>query len=236
MSFVKKHQFTTDEKLDMIGGGSSNGIDLNRFSSNKIKEDVLDEIKGQINYDSSNKYLLSVGRVVKDKGIIELVDTFVSLKQRYENLKLIIVGPLEEQRAEELLPQRISHEIENNPNIIHINWSDEVEYFMHLANILIHASYREGFPNVPLQAGAMECPVICSEIPGNIDIVTNNQTGLYFNVGDSKQLEERIAFALDNEDTVKSYASRLRKEIQSKFSRLFIHTELLKFYQRKLSE
>ena len=236
MSFVRENKFTKNAKLSIIGKGSSNWIDLNRFSRNAIQEDILEKVKKNINYKATNKYLLSIGRVVKDKGIVELVESFLEVNKSHHTLKLILVGSLEKEREEELLPQHILAALKKHKDIIHINWSDEVEYYMFLADILIHASYREGFPNVPLQAGAMECPIICSEIPGNIDIVTEKKTGLYFQVGDVDSLVGRMKYALDNSDLMKEYAIRLRKEVEANFSREYIHQELLKFYKQKLSE
>ena len=236
MCFVKENKFTKDSKLDIIGRGSSNGIDLSRFSRNSIQEDILEKIKNIIHYNSNNKYILSVGRVVKDKGIIEIVVAFLEMKNSFPNLKLIIVGPLEEERQEELLPQHIVSTLKTHQDIIHINWSDEVEYYMHLADVLVHASYREGFPNVPLQAGAMECSIICSEIPGNIDIVTDQKTGLYFEVGSWKDLSEKIEYALDNYEEMRQYAVVLREEIETNYKREYVHKELLKFYKAKLIE
>lgn len=235
MSFVKKHQFTKNNKLSIIGKGSSNGIDLARFSKKYLKEEILNDIQQLINYPSSNQYILAVGRVVKDKGIIELVNAFLEIKKTKPKLQLIIVGPIEEERTEESLPIAILNALKENQSIIHVNWSEEVEYYMHLADILVHASHREGFPNVPLQAGAMECPIICSRIPGNIDIVKDKKTGLYFEKGDTEDLVGKINYALEHYSEMKIYAKALRKEIEANYSREYIHQELLKFYKEKLA-
>lgn len=234
MNFIRQRKFTSESKLDMIGGGSSNGINLERFSKKAIQENSLELIKETINYNSMNKYILSVGRVVKDKGIIELVDAFLKVKETIPNLKLLVVGPLEEQRKEELLPKYISEALLTHKDIFHIDWSDEVEYYMYLADIFIHASYREGFPNVLLQSGAMECPIICSDIYGNIDIVKNKSTGLYFNVGKADHLAKQLIYALNNKEEMDIYTKRLRKQIETQFSQSQIHDELFQFYQNKL--
>ncbi len=234
MSYVKTNKFTTDKKLHMIGGGSSNGIDLQRFSKKSIDLNKLELLKEAIQFRSENKYILAVGRVVKDKGIAELVEAFVQTKKIYPELNLIIVGPLEEERIEESLPKDISFELKNNVDIIHINWSEEVEYYMAIADLLVHASYREGFPNVVLQAGAMECPIVCSNIPGNIDIVRDDITGQQFEVKNKEHLIQKIKFVFENESIVKGYAVHLRSEIESNYSRKFIHQELLNYYLEKL--
>lgn len=234
MTFVKENRFAKERKLTMIGGGSSNGIDLQRFSRDAIQDKKLEAVKRLIQYDINCKYILAVGRVVWDKGIVELVEAFLKLQNTNENLRLIIVGPLEKERTEELLPAHVLTEIENNTFIKHIHWSEEVEYYMYLANLLVHASHREGFPNVPLQAGAMECPIVCSEIPGNIDIVTDQKTGIYFEVRNMKDLYNKLNWAIENESQMLNNAMVLRGEIQNQFSRNYIHSELLSFYQARL--
>lgn len=233
MQFVKENNLTKESKLDMIGKGSSNGISLNRFSVKNVKDQDFIDSKKSINYNPENKYILSVGRVVKDKGVIELVDAFIEIQKKIDNLVLVIVGPLEKERASELLPKHTLEAIENNSNIFHINWSNQVEQYMHLADILVHASFREGFPNVPLQAGAMECPIICSSIPGNIDIVTDKKTGLYFQPGSTNELIKCLNFALEHKTIMREYSKTLRHEIERKFSRKYIHQELLDFYTKK---
>lgn len=234
-NYIQEHNFVSSDKLDMIGNGSSNGIDLERFSRSAIQSKKLEQIKKGIKYDESKKYILSVGRVVKDKGIVELVRAFLKVSRDVQNIVLLIVGSLEYERAEELLPFDVLDEIKGNKNIIHINWSDEVEYYMYLADVLVHASYREGFPNVPLQAGAMECPIVCSNIPGNVDIVTDNYTGLYFEVGNTEELIERITMSLNKREQMQLYTKTLRKEIEDKFDRKKIHDEMRHFYLKLLN-
>ena len=92
---------------------------------------------------------------------------------------------------------------------------------------------REGFPNVLLQAGAMECPVVCSDIPGNIDIVNDKSTGLHYEVYNTEDLQSKIGYALENFKIMKNYASNLRAIIESKYDRLYVQNELLSFYNQK---
>jgi glycosyltransferase involved in cell wall biosynthesis len=114
-------------------------------------------------------------------------------------------------------------------------WSDAVEYYMSIAFALIHPSHREGFPNVLLQAGAMNCPIICSRIEGNIDIVENDKTGLIFEVKNEEELFAKMQYALSHPDIIKQYAAALRKHIEQYFDQPILHSFLHKRYLELLS-
>lgn len=237
-SYMIDQKLCDQHKMDMIGYGSTNGIDLSRFDSKVLSADRLIETKALIKYDKQYTYVLAVGRVVRDKGIIELIDAFIDLQSQMSDLglKLIVLGPKEEVRNEELLPQNISDLLSQHKDITHIHWSVHVEYFMSLADVLVHASHREGFPNVLLQAGAVECPIVCSNIPGNIDIVRHQETGVLFEKGNKDDLISKLKYALEHTDETKEYAVFLRKEIEQKYERVFMHEEYLRFYKEKLYE
>lgn len=105
---------------------------------------------------------------------------------------------------------------------------------MHLSYLLIHPSYREGFPNVLLQAGAMKCPVLCSEIPGNVDVANNRSEATWFKVKNKVDLYEKLKWALENENELKNRAENLYQKITKSFSRLEMHQAILEEYKRKL--
>jgi glycosyltransferase involved in cell wall biosynthesis len=234
LRYIKEHRLANPQKLEVIGYGSSNGINLERYAPASLEAARIEETKDLLRYDSKLVYLLCVGRIVKDKGMDELLTVFSSVYNERPDLRLVLVGGYED----DLDP--ISDEarkiLKEHPGIIHINWSDHVEYFMHLATMLIHPSYREGFPNVLLQAGALNCPVICSRIDGNIDIVDEGETGLIFEVRDTRSLEEKLRFALANPAKLREYASNLLKKIELRFDQRFVHESLKNKYLGLLSE
>lgn len=215
LEFIRQHRLTMPKKLQVIAKGSSNGIDLTRFSTKNLRPDILLEIREKIQYDEKCIYLLCIGRLVADKGIIELVNVFVRLQQHNPLLRLILVGDYEAHL--DPLPQQILNEITSNKNIIHISWTSYVEYYMALANLFVFPSHREGFPNVLLQAGAMELPIVCSKIAGNVDIVVNNETGGIFTVNDENQLYEAIQLALKNSEKMRKMATQLLQIIQENY-------------------
>ena len=235
-AFILQHEYINAEKIDMIGEGSTNGIELSRFNPEAIDSDKLDLLMKEINYNPTKTYVLAVGRIVKDKGIIELIDAFNQLSKCYPTLHLLLVGPIENIRKVESLPERIYEMIKSSDRITHINWSDDVEYYMSFADVLVHASHREGFPNVLLQAGAMKCPIVCSKVPGNIDIVKQEESGLIFENGNTMDLVAKLDQVLSDKDKNKLYTEHLYKEIHSFYNRSYMHKEIHRYYMDMLNQ
>ena len=233
LDYIKKNNFTSNKKLKVINQGSSNGMDLNRFSKNSLDVKIIEEIKNTIGYLENNVYLLSIGRLVKDKGIVELVNVFKKLQKSNSLLKLLLLGTFENDL--DPLPVEIIEEIKTNKNIIHVEWTKHVEYYLSIANLFIFASHREGFPNALLQSGGMGLPIICSAITGNIDIVENNKTGFLFEVKNENQLEEKILLALEHKNKMQEMAVDLQNNIEANFDRKKIWSSILAEYKNLLS-
>ncbi len=233
LNYIRQEKLVKEKKLQVIGHGSSNGVDLRRYSVSALKKDKLNEVKQQLNYDERLIYLLNMGRIVKDKGIDEVLHAFKIVHADNTALRLIVLGSFED----DLDP--ISNEareiLTTHPAVIHINWSDYAEYFMHLSRLMIHASYREGFPSTLLQAGAMQCPVICSAIDGNIDVVTHQETGLLFQSQNGNDLLEKLKNALQHPEEMDRYATNLHKKIENNFEQEYIHACLKDKYLELLN-
>ena len=178
LNYTRQHKLVSEKKLQVIGHGSSNGVDLNRYSAAALKPEKISEIRKLLNYDDNLCYLLNMGRIVKDKGVDEVFKAFKVVHAANPKLRLIVLGAFEDDL--DPISDEARETLKTHPAIIHIDWSDHVEYFMHLSHLLVHASYREGFPNTLLQTGAMGCPIVCSAIEGSVDIVTHTETGLLF--------------------------------------------------------
>ena len=219
--YIRKHKLVKESKLQVIGHGSSNGVNLRRYSPSAIREEQLEAIKKQVGYDPQYRYLLNMGRIVRDKGIDEVLKTFRTLQAEDPSLKLIVLGAFEDDL--DPISDEARNILQTHPAVIHIDWSDQVEYFMHIAHLLIHASYREGFPNTLLQAGAMGCPIVCTEIEGSIDIVTHGETGLLFPAGDAAALLATLRLALADPEQMKHYARQLRHKVETYFSQEYLH-------------
>lgn len=227
--FIIKEGLAEPEKLKVIGEGSSNGIDLKKFNRNSLKENHLVAATMRIMPSDNDFIILAIGRLVKDKGIEELVQAFVSSKLA-DRAKLVLLGSFEQDLNP--LDQDVVRKIQDHPRIVQIEWTDHVAHYLALADVLVHASHREGFPNVLLEAGAMQVPIICSDIIGNLDIVTNKKTGLVFPVKKTDVLKDALEFAYVKRDFMQSLADNLFEEVTTKYERQNIHHLILEEYNK----
>jgi len=232
--YLHETNFVSDSKLHVIGNGSSNGIDLVEYSNSSLEPDQLREVKRQIEYDPEFTYLLFVGRIVTEKGIEELVRVFGRLGQKHPLLRLLLVGPRED-HIDPIARETIDA-IANDKAIIETGFSDDIKYFMAFADVLVHPSHREGFPNVPLQAGAMKCPIVCSNIGGNIDIVEHESTGLLFDVRNEGDMFDKLERAICGTPDMKNMAEKLHLQVEKNFERSHVHQSMYDEYQRLIRD
>jgi glycosyltransferase involved in cell wall biosynthesis len=229
--FMLSEKLVDESKVKIIGFGSTNGVDLNKFNRDTLSENHLIAATIRIAPSENDYLILAIGRLVKDKGIEELVKAFLS-SRLVKYGKLVLLGSFEQ----ELNPidDEIVRKIQDHPRIVQIEWTDHVSHYLAMADLLVHASHREGFPNVLLEAGAMQVPIICSDIIGNIDLVTHRKTGLVFPVKNSEILKEALEFAFVKRDYMQSLADNLYKEIVEKFPREKMHVLIHENYIRLL--
>jgi glycosyltransferase involved in cell wall biosynthesis len=227
--FILSEKLVDHSKVRVIGAGSSNGVNLSKFDRNGLKENHLVAAMMRVAPAENDFIMLAVGRLVKDKGIEDLVEAFIK-SRIVDKSKLVLLGSFEQ----DLNPLRedILRKIKDHPKIVHVEWSDYVAHYMALSDVLIHPSHREGFPNVLLEAGAIHCPIICSDISGNKEVVTHQKTGLVFQVKNIEALKEAMEFAYVKKETMYGFTDRLYQEVYEKYNRCLIHESILENYNR----
>ena len=157
----------TNKEMKVLGYGNVKGIDMTRFSH---RPEIMEKAKA-IRKDDVFTFLF-VGRIVKDKGINELVETYIRLHDEYRNVRLILVGSFEE--SLDPISPTAKEQIEKTPDIIvagEQSGDDLIAYYA-AADCFVFPSYREGFPNTVIEAGAMELPCIVTDINGSREIIT----------------------------------------------------------------
>ncbi|WP_371375306.1 glycosyltransferase family 4 protein [Thalassotalea aquiviva] len=173
----------TKKTLKVIGKGNIAGVDTNFYDQGLVtgtKRQVL--LKKQLNLPSDAFVFVFVGRFTEEKGIIELVNAFEKLPERAH---LLLVGELDSRIP---LPEHIQTTISQHRRIHDLGWKSDIRHALSLSNVLVLPSYREGFPNTPLQAGAMSLPSIVTDINGCNEIITQGVNGWLVPKQDTEQL------------------------------------------------
>ncbi|WP_299824162.1 glycosyltransferase family 4 protein [uncultured Pontibacter sp.] len=228
-SIINESNLCKPNKLKVIGNGSSNGIDTSFFDPALFDSTFKTALKAEIGIKDREKVLCFIGRVVVDKGITELISSFIETVSQYPDTKLILVGPFEEEL--DPLDEQTKKTILSHPNIKFLDYQDDVRPYLAISDLFVFPSYREGFPNVVMQAGAMGVPSIVSNINGCNEIVEQGENGLIVPLKDSKALSEAITYLLDNEKVLDEMSSKCRKMIVDRYDQQYVWGELLKEYQ-----
>jgi len=228
--FIIQHQYTSKEKLMVIGNGSSNGIDTSFFSREKLDETDLIKLRTSLSIKDDDFVFVFVGRLVGDKGINELVSAFAQLNK--PNIKLLLVGSLESDL--DPLAKEIQSEIDRNPNIITVGFQKDVRPYFAISNALVFPSYREGFPNVVMQAGALELPSIVSNINGCNEIIMEGENGMIIPVKNMEMIRDAMVQFVEDGLFYNKLKSNSRKMITDRYEQKVVWDALLNEYNSLL--
>lgn len=218
----------TDKPLVKIANGNINGIDTTFFSREAILPEEREHKKYILDITAEDTVFCFVGRLVGDKGINELVHAFVKLNQAYPATKLLLVGPLEEEL--DPLDAETKRYIDYHTAIITTGFCADIRPYLAISDIFVFPSYREGFPNVVMQAGAMDLPCIVTDINGCNEIIIQDVNGLIIPPKDETVLSEAMMVLLSDCELRSRLARTSRKMISERYEQSLVWKELLKMY------
>ncbi|MCB4234512.1 glycosyltransferase family 4 protein [Kaistella anthropi] len=235
----------TKKPLKIIANGNVNGVDLMYFNPHSLSHSDLNTLKQELGITPNDFVFIFVGRLVGDKGINELVTAFNNLTDQTEaiselhtssdkSVKLLLVGPLE-QDIDPLAPETLAA-IENHPQIISVGFQQDVRPYFAISDALVFPSYREGFPNVVMQAGAMELPAIVTDINGCNEIIEEGKNGMIIPVKDVAALQSAMKELISNPALYATMKQSARPHIERLYRQEVVWDALLKEYRELLAE
>ncbi|MGO2358380.1 MAG: glycosyltransferase family 4 protein [Mesonia sp.] len=241
--FILAEKLTQPEKLKIIGKGSSNGINTSYFNPKLFTETQKTSLRQELKIKKNDFVFIFVGRLVGDKGINELVEAFSVMSKQSsvknfnsrlttQNSRLLLVGPLETE-LDPLQPATLQ-EIEENPNILSVGYQQDVRPYLAISDALAFPSYREGFPNVVMQAGAMGLPAIVSDINGCNEIIIEVENGIIIPPKDSFALEKAMLTLGSDKQLYTKLQQNAREMICSRYEQELVWEALLEEYRRLL--
>lgn len=229
LKFVLENRLAPRKKLKVIGKGSSNGIDTSYFSKGQVEEIKVSVLRESLKIKSSDFIFCFVGRLVGDKGVNELVHAFCEVQDEIPDAKLLLVGPYETDLdpLEKITQKRIN----TNPNIITTGFQADIRPYLVLSDTFVFPSYREGFPNVVLQAIAMEVPCIVSDINGCNEIIREGETGAIIPPKQTQPLVDKMVLFYQEKKVVQKFISTAKSEVATNYDRLQFWKSLLEEYK-----
>ena len=232
---ILENNYCKSSKLHVIGNGSSNGIDTTYFSPYLFveKEETLLEAKLRLRkkYDVPPTALVYsfIGRMVNDKGLKELIGAFVEINKTRPDTLLILVGPFENDL--DPLDNYTEDQVKNHPAINWFGFQKDVRPYLFISDIFVFPSYREGFPNVVMQSGAMGLPSIVSNINGCNEIIVDYENGIIVPPKNMEKLKTAMAELYDDVQLRAKFAKNSRAMILSRFDQNYLWGELLREYR-----
>ena len=235
-SFVQRDFLLQNEiaknKMKVIGNGSSNGIDTDYFSTNLGIENQAKAIRIQERIHEEACVWIFVGRIVRDKGITELIDAFLEIQIQFPEDRLLLLGDQEPHL--DPLDEKYVQLLTTHHAIISCGFQKDIRPYLAASQVLVFPSYREGFPNVPMQAGAMGCALILSDINGCNEIVNHGKDGWLVSVKNVSALTAAMMEARNNPIKTRLFAETIKEKIVTGYAQSYLWNCMLQEYQQLL--
>ena len=215
----------TKKPMKVLGYGNVMGVDMERFSPERFS----------VKKDADVFTFVFVGRIVGDKGINELVEAFVKLHDKHKNTRLVLVGKYEHEL--DPVSDKTRKLIDTNDGIDACGpkYGDDLLQMYVDADCFVMPSYREGFPNTVLEAGAMGLPSIVTDINGSREIIENEKNGFIVPSKNANALYDAMERMLTDDDAREAMKENARQIIESRFEKNFVQKCQIEFYERILN-
>jgi glycosyltransferase involved in cell wall biosynthesis len=214
------------DRIEVLLEGSSNGVDARRFDSARTAE-WRPAVRQRLGVPADAVVIGFVGRLVREKGIVELVEAWRRLREANQAARLLLIGPFED---EDPLPPQVRQTLESDPRVHLTGVAWDTPSLYAAMDMLCLPSHREGFPNVLLEAAAMQLPVVASDVPGVVDAVRDGETGTLVRARDAAALAAALARYAADPALRASHGTRGRAWILKSFTQERIWAELDRYY------
>lgn len=228
LEVARADRLVAPERAEVVLSGS-NGVDTMWFNRERWASEGA-TLRRELGIAANDVVFVFVGRLVRDKGVPELLEAFSSVRARVPAARLVLVGPLEERDA---LDAATIARFEQ-PGIVSVGFRSNPAPYLAAADALVLPSHREGFPNVPLEAAAMRVPVISTDVPGCRDAVVHGSTGLLVSVNDATALSAALLSYANDAALRSRHGEAGFARVQSQFRREVITEAVMSVYQREI--
>lgn len=219
-------------KILVINHGSICGVNAEVFDPTPGNRAAARTVLRELGIPDDAPVLGFVGRIVYDKGVSVLMDAWRELRDAFPTLHLLLVGEFEDHQP---LEASLLRSIEDDPRVHVTGWRDYPAPYVAAMTVMALPSFREGFGLALIEAAAMEVPTVASRIPGCVDAVVENETGLLVDPHDPPALAAAVGRLLENEPLRKRLGEAGRRRALSCFLPLDIYAGHVSEYLRLMN-
>lgn len=228
--FMIESGVTGEDGVAVLGDGSLGGVDFTQFDPQRVQP-LARARRAELGIPEGEPVILFIGRVNRDKGIVELVSAYRTLLERFPRLHLVLVGYFEPHL--DPLPEEVLAAIRGTPAIHAVGYHAQPESFVGFADLLCLPSYREGFGNVVIEAAALEVPTVGTRIVGLADAVIDGETGILVAPKDAAALAAALERMLADNLARVAMGKRARERALRLFDAARVNRLLLEEYERE---
>lgn len=230
--FLVEAGLLSGKRIATIGHGSLAGVDIERFSSDRLGPQIRSRVREKLNIGAETPVLLFIGRIARDKGIRELLDAARQLHADGIYFCLLLVGPMDDEAGGKGTISRT--ELDGLPFLRYIGYTPVPEDYLCAADVFCLPSYREGFGTTVIEAAAMGLPTAGTRINGLIDAVVDGETGLLVEPKNARALADALRVLLTMPELRKRFGIRARERVIRSFAAGQVNAALLAEYERLL--
>jgi glycosyltransferase involved in cell wall biosynthesis len=218
------------QRLHLLG----NGIDLRRFDPDTVSRESATALRAELGLGPDDVVIGAVGRLVQEKGYRELFSAYVDARRTVTGLRLIVVGPLEPDKADALRPADL--EAARDAGVLVLGLRHDVERLYSIMDLFVLASYREGYPRAAMEASAMGVPVVATDIRGCRQVVEDGRTGVLVPARDATRLASALTELASDPARRRAMGTAARAKALSDFDDRRVIQRTLDVYERLLAQ
>lgn len=226
---VLKTDHITPKQAVVVWNGSVRGIDVKRFDPSLPFE--RDNIRSQYDLKKGDFILTFVGRIVRDKGIQELVEAFEMLSKRHDDIRLLLVGGVD--NGDNMIDEATRKKIEEDPSIVAPGPQNDIPAILAITNVFVFPSYREGFGLSLMEAGAMGVPSVASDIIGCNEVVEDGKTGLLVPPHSAQAIVNAVEKLYSDREVYEMMRKNCRNSIVERYEQQKLFSKFYEFYCSK---
>jgi len=211
-----------------------NGIDIGRFDRNRLSSDLLDQKRQELSIPEGVPVVGFVGRLVREKGILELMEAAVQIRKQIPEVRFLFVGPIDREKPDVLTPE-VAGKYGPADSCVFTGMRQDMPELYALMDVFVLPSHREGFPRSPMEASAMGVPCVVTDIRGCREAVEDGRNGYLVPLRDPQAVEMAVLDLLRDKEKACRMGRNGRQMAEERFDEQLVFERVIAEYKHQLA-